>query len=640
MNRRAITLTVSVPSDANRVKWKKTDENTVVTRDVEGKPVSFFFQDSWCIDPYKANSEHRHLHFRPVSLQGTTLHLVEDTQYQVKQVVYLLMHVAYDEVPSPETMKAKLSILRNFSQFSAKDGHTLYEGFSDLNTIFQFIRNFQSAKQREKKSRRLHAILVSLNRLGFDRAGVEIPMKKVHEFLMQYMHSGPAETQHPVIPTRIYQHLLVTCEMELQKVETAAASIFKILTSMYSVESLPTTPPRRIKELLEYYQIPYSKQGVLKLFTTIATLCQLIILAFTGMRVDEVRGLPFNCLTTSHQDGVERFIIEGITTKLAGGKEKRARWVTSHLAARAIRFSQRFSSIVHHHHGVFDFHTSSNSRCLLFCQTGLLISKYHSNRSFSQREVYLEEFCERASLSITSEDIAELKNIDPLRAWDSEVKFTIGARWPFTRHQLRRTLALYAHRSGLVSLPSLKRQLQHITLEMSMYYARGSAFAKDFIGNNRRHFAHQWRDNQGLSEYLAYASKVLFSDERLFGAHANWAKSQPVKQSPVSVYTRDAAIAMFKRGEIAFKETALGACTSIERCKSLPIDWLSLECLEKDCKNLVVIPSKLQRAVKAQKSVVDSLRKRDEESVEYRIEANTLEILVSAQRRFSRRART
>ena len=61
---------------------------------------------------------------------------------------------------------------------------------------------------------------------------------------------------------------------------------------------------------------------------------------------------------------------------------------------------------------------------------------------------------------------------------------------------------MYAHRSGLVTLPTLKRQLQHITQEMSMYYARGSAFAKGFIDTDKTHFAKEWAEAQGLSGYL------------------------------------------------------------------------------------------------------------------------------------------
>jgi len=113
-----------------------------------------------------------------------------------------------------------------------------------------------------------------------------------------------------------------------------------------------------------------------------------------------------------------------------------------------------------------------------------------------------------------------------------------------------------------------------------MYYARGSAFAKDFLTNDQSHFARDWRDAQGLSEYLAYAAQVLFSDERLFGGHVAWAKSGPVQNSPVSVYSREETVLRFKKGQLAYKETVLGGCASTEPCKSSPLNWLPLQCLE------------------------------------------------------------
>jgi hypothetical protein len=58
---------------------------------------------------------------------------------------------------------------------------------------------------------------------------------------------------------------------------------------------------------------------------------------------------------------------------------------------------------------------------------------------------------------------------------------------------------------------------------------------------------------------------------------------------------------------------------------------MRLDCLESNCRNLVVVPSKLQRVIKAQMATVGRLRAVDDESVEYRIEAQTLQRLLAAQ---------
>jgi hypothetical protein len=99
----------------------------------------------------------------------------------------------------------------------------------------------------------------------------------------------------------------------------------------------------------------------------------------------------------------------------------------------------------------------------------------------------------------------------------------------------------------------------------------------------------------------------------------------------VSVYSREQTVRMFEKGELAYRETVLGGCASVEPCKSTPLDWMRLDCLESNCRNLVVVPSKLQRVIKAQKATVEKLRAVDGASVEYRIEAQTLQRLLDAQ---------
>ncbi|WP_446918805.1 hypothetical protein, partial [Klebsiella pneumoniae] len=106
------------------------------------------------------------------------------------------------------------------------------------------------------------------------------------------------------------------------------------------------------------------------------------------------------------------------------------------------------------------------------------------------------------NIMITKEDIFELKRIDPFRDWDSESKFNIGQYWPLQTHQLRRSLALYASKSGLVTLSSLRRQLQHLSAQMTLYYSRGSAFAQDLIANDKLHFAAEYQETQNYTQAL------------------------------------------------------------------------------------------------------------------------------------------
>ena len=686
--------------------WQRIADDTVVTRDSAGQPASLFRQNVWDVSAYDNVCLERRLYFRRHVPAAAPQDIIIASSRQWKQVMYLLMHTASDDMPAIPTMSNWLTDLRTFSYYAAERELTLYQALGNATAVLDYIREPGKTKRRLN----LRGILAHLHRLGPTVTGVQIPFQELLEPLAELAAECDDYSQHAVIPTRIYQRFLANCEYELGLVETIAPELEKQLDLACSGKRISPSPAlisvaehfgvslvsnsevssdyfaalERLKrregakitraavareagrnrgsinkQLRDFDALvaaiaaanaeirPHQQDASISLqqdrsdsqdtrglsaFTTeIFALCHVVILAFTGMRAAEAESLPYDCLNTFRQDGIEHYSIEGVTTKLSGGRVKRASWITSHLAVRAVKLAQRLSGVAHRAHGAVDYARSSDGKFRLSCRLGLSSRGYVPNRAPSNIKQAIDNLRQRAFPAITQEDLDELKLVDLHRAWEAEPKFAIGAVWPFMRHQLRRTLALYAHRSGLVTLPSLKRQLHHITLEMSMYYCRGSAFAKKFVGNDRDHFAREWADAQGEAEHLAYVAQVLFADERLFGGHGVWATSRATKESPVSVYSREETRAMFKKGQLAYRENALGGCANPEPCDKPPFDWLDLECLENNCKNLIVVPSKLQRVIKIQERRVEALRASALGSVEYRMETAALATMLAAQ---------
>lgn len=607
-----------------RPDWYRVEDDTVVTHDKAGNAVSLFADDAWNIRAYSIGPRRTNIHFRGHSPDGASRALLDATTRQWKQVMYFLMHEVTDMVPASSTLQSSSTYVKEFTFFAAERQLTLYEGLSNVAVVLDYV----AQAGMEMKAQRLHSILEKLHRLGIETTGLRVPLAQLHKPLLERFAQRAESAQYPVIPTRIYQHFLSTSEHDLRVAEGVADALSAYLARVYAGDNPGISAA--LVTAAAHFGCKDSPYVVSSLVASISAVCQLVILSFTGMRAMEAENLPYDCLRETRLNGVTHYTIEGVTTKLSGGRPRRACWVTSPLAARAVRLAQRLSGEAHRAHGAQDYAESTDGSHLLFCRMSLR-NGYVANRAASTVHNDVEAFRERVFPTILIEDIAELKRVDMHRAWEDEPKYAVGQQWPFTRHQLRRTLALYAHRSGLVTLPTLKRQLQHITQEMSMYYARGSAFAKGFIDTDKTHFAKEWAETQGLSEYLAYAQQVLFSDERLFGGHAAWAQSRAVQASPVSVYSREQTVRMFEKGELAYRETVLGGCASVEQCKSTPLDWMRLDCLESNCRNLVVVPSKLQRVINAQRATVEKLRAIDEASVEYRIEAQTLQRLLDAQ---------
>lgn len=362
---------------------------------------------------------------------------------------------------------------------------------------------------------------------------------------------------------------------------------------------------------------------------------QLLVQTFTGMREDEARCLPYGCIETTVFNGRIHYIINGRTTKLNGGQPKLVKWVTNEDGYQAVQAMQNLANVVYNIFKVDPKLTQSNSAFY-----PLFVSTAYFGFSASLLTLDNSHFCPGASgmfrferlqaeisAEIEEEDLRELEHIDPHRAWRSETDFKTKQPWKFTTHQLRRSLALYAQSSGLVSLPSLRRQLQHITEAMSRYYARGSAYAKNFLGDDKRHFGLEWQATKRESEGLSYILNVLMADGGLTGGHANWVKYRIKGENDVILVDRETTMRRFKKGEMAFRETLVGGCTNTGECDKVGFRWLDVDCLRDNCKNLVCNPKKLQRVITAQENMIAYL---DHTSVEYRTEMADLEVLVTA----------
>lgn len=163
----------------------------------------------------------------------------------------------------------------------------------------------------------------------------------------------------------------------------------------------------------------------------------------------------------------------------------------------------------------------------------------------------MKELFARILPVITDQDICELEHIDSYRAWRAEERFAVGRPWPLTTHQFRRSLALYASRSGFVTIPSLRRQLQHITEEMSRYYSTGSAYALDLFEGQRGHFSEECQKTQPESAALAYVQNVMLADVRLFGGHGTWVEAHGKTTGILTLEDRDKTVNHFKKGEMA-----------------------------------------------------------------------------------------
>jgi hypothetical protein len=543
-----------------------------------------------------------------------------ETIEQLKQILFFFLHEEGTQLPASGTFLGKYYALRTCSALANAKGKTLYGALADYAFDMDFIlgKPFQAIELFPLLTRLCQAV---------ETFPADIPFKKLHAHLVEANRRiRENEQQTPIIPSKIYSHVLSALSQELRQIEEVLPDLLQYLADSFhsSRGGYPSLPPGLMR-YSEHLQQPGSIRGsqIAAWVSNAYVVCGAVICANTGMRRNEVQQLPLAPLSHFTHAGKTHACIRGYTTKFNNGVGQEVTWITNALGAKAAELASKLATHIHSLHGA----SSTEDGLLLFPRHGFGSYGEYMGRKSQSADLVREKLFLRIVPKIESEDIEELERIDFERSWQDDPKFKPGLLWPFSLHQLRRSLAVYAHRSGLVSLPSLKAQLQHLTQEMSMYYAKGSPFAETVLFD-KDHFAVEWNASKVISDYLGYALNVLMSDERLFGGAAAWAASQAVKSSPVSVYSREHAVQMFKRGEIAFRETPIGGCTSTTQCDSSPFNPLPLECLESNCKNLVVSPRKLQRAVESQTILVQKLETASPNSVEYRMEKRGLEILV------------
>lgn len=73
------------------------------------------------------------------------------------------------------------------------------------------------------------------------------------------------------------------------------------------------------------------------------------------------------------------------------------------------------------------------------------------------------------NIDVRKEDINELNQFNPLINWCEEHELEIGRNWKFRPHQFRRSLVVYGVRSGMIQLSVLKKQLQHLSIDIAKF---------------------------------------------------------------------------------------------------------------------------------------------------------------------------
>ena len=617
------------------------DPLTVVSLDPNGQPLSYYGGRSWDLRSMGTDGGETtcNLYFfevppllRPPETSSPNLASLISEQ----QKGLLWLHMDAGRQRAQATLVKANNVLNQLAVNAYRRGVTLFELFCEPSMLGEVTAELSGSARWC-----VRALLKTLWRhRNFLKVGIEVRYKELREAIRQSAPQMDEKgNQTPIIPSRIYCAILAGLLGSLDEIERD----LDILLDAYRQDRISTISApdditsrqlylyrvKRLEEVREVMRVRGWKNG-----TTLhgfivgeIALVQLklmnLVIAFTGMRIGEAQILPLKgVLEEVEYQGSVHYVVNGYSHKLNGGKKKPASWVTSREGHRAIMLAQRIASTILE--VLRNGDPAADEAALLFCS---ILNPYRKQEKANIYVRLKKELVPEICPIITQADIDELNAMELERGWFRE-GIEVGKPWPLVFHHYRRSLSVYAHRSGMVSLPALKGQLQHITDEMRAYYSDGFCQAVNLMFD-KDHFSHEWNAAKAESSFLAYQLGILFSDEDLLGRGAKR------MASTIANHTRSETLKLFEEGKIAYKETVLGGCVSTEDCKTLPLEPIGLECLEKNCVNQVVSPKRLDLVIRSQEGVVARLEKVEPGSVEHRLEINSLQVLLKARQRLT-----
>ncbi|MGP9493309.1 hypothetical protein ACT3QP_13345, partial [Psychrobacter sp. AOP7-B1-24] len=318
----------------------------------------------------------------------------------------------------------------------------------------------------------------------------------------------------------------------------------------------------------------------------------LVIAAFTGMRKSEILSIPFNGLKYIHSDSGDIPVIWSTTTKLeSNGVPRFTKWVTGSIVEEAFKAAKFIAKGALNWSGNKSKVETDDSTLPLFLsiENGKF-GKPHPHFDYSTTALnvnLIQRIMSSEHLLISEQDLDEVSHF--LYGDEISNKIKLGQPWPLGFHQFRRSLAVYAASSGHVSYPTLKSQLKHISMIMTVYYTDSNSRAINILGDGSevKAMRKEWQDAKARVESDSL-HELLGSGVTLAGAAGKSLQTKRAKNKlPKFLENRRSTKKAVKNGKIRYRTTLVGGCMSLKPCDK-GAGVLASACIS--CENAVFLP--------------------------------------------------
>lgn len=610
----------------------------VVSRNKDGTILSHYRDDIWDFSVYD-----------PTGSKKLRFENIEDPIHRAEAKKLAFLHLVFGKgksgtVMAPTTLyKRHQRTVVPLCRFAKKESLTLKEFFESENALEKYGKKLML--EHVSLIPDFTSLISFLAALDNENTGIDIKRPKALAMrLGRWYYSNYNIEQTPVIPVSIFKEASAQRWAHFEKAYSHADNLIGIIGRIAENPLYAVAKTRGKASNGEYYTAKtkgfvswnnaVSECGLNSFFNeydvknrrelehymgSLFYTCKHLILSYTGMRNDEVKLLEHGSMGESKQGKTTQII--GVTKKVHGVLTEN-KWVTAPEIKKVVFFMERIGQFV------FSKRLIDAKEKPLFVSMKLVrmqsVSGLTSFKDLSgaYKDAHNELPLIGSSILIQEEHIRELESITPGRDWRGDEKFKVGKPWPFGYHQYRRSLAVYALNSGVVSIAALEQQFGHLFREMTAYYGNGAGSAKSLVGaDDPYHLKSEMKRIKPIFDFLSYAKNVLFSDEPSYGSHGNYVNKREESVMDYILDNRENTIKKFEKGIMYYKETVLGGCTSPEPCDSHLMGSF-VACF--GCEGADLKKKKVKNAIREQKEFLEEL---EEGTMEYRMEDRELKIL-------------
>ena len=645
-----------LPDQIERIPMVGIDPETVIARNLTGEVVSRFRDDTW---DYRAYGQRYLFHFASwwdESKRGPMDELARTLTDEIKLIHWLQQNNTTangSRSRGPATAVQVLSPLRGIAKIAHGLSITLNEAADSDKFQVALKTSISASAERFKATDSLSAVLSDLAYFQGDpniecavpRLVSESSLHSVQSLLRRMKHKKlEKKEQTPLIPARLFAKLITgaleqlnALEPHLPKLEAFVKEIYAnphMLSGNYNEWCNSLTRVKRIYPSRKFSSYSAAKSmclnnsetvsrfGLSELFAThnigsikdlrslIAhhqTLCAMLIHAFSGMRSSEVRVMPYEPVIHQAAKGfgdlpvfvshLKKFEVANYSQALI--------WATSKEGVYAVKIAQQLARLNWFRNHPVDDPFPENAPLWVAPELNRICSQGHyatplADHIWATR--MWKTVVQSLGLVIEQDDIIELVTFDAFRNWDEDPRFSVNNLWPLSSHQFRRSVAVYASRSGMVSLPTLKTQYKHLSATMTAYYGENSSYAQSFLIDekgkpiDKYSILSAFRDQKRFNATLLLHERVIQASSALKGPKGTEIQlAKDRGKLPKMLSSRAETEKAMKQGRLSFKETPVGGCMFKGVCPHFGIDVV-LPCTS-NCKDAVLTREKLKAYV-------------------------------------------